>query len=256
LHINCHTHHGEQYYFPAEIAAIKFNLSTGICDSFHQIIGISKIYPRGFAGGMREYSDNFHQIGCWQDYPDDYKNILLNFITFLKGGSKDNKDFFDEKMELPYMFTVESSVGLNMMMVKHSLEKLLKTAFPEIDSKYSSSVFKIGSLERLLLEIQKKLKINLNSEFVLSELSVNDVLESDLYGYGLGCNLHELKEIAYKCSKARVLQWLSNICKYINMYTGLLIIPGKHLAVQLRDGSRAMIVGANERGYHNSNSMS
>lgn len=42
MHINCHTHNGEQYYFPAEIAAIKFNLKNGLSQTYHQIIGICK----------------------------------------------------------------------------------------------------------------------------------------------------------------------------------------------------------------------
>jgi len=42
LHINCHSHVGEQYYFPAEIAVLEFNLSTGVTRTFHKIIGICK----------------------------------------------------------------------------------------------------------------------------------------------------------------------------------------------------------------------
>lgn len=52
-----------------------------------QIIYIAKIYPRGFAGGMKEYSDLFHQICCWHEHADDYQDILLEFLTFLKVNS-------------------------------------------------------------------------------------------------------------------------------------------------------------------------
>lgn len=45
---------------------------------------IAKIYPRGFAGSMREFSDKFHQINCWDDHPDDYQDIFLEFLTFIK----------------------------------------------------------------------------------------------------------------------------------------------------------------------------
>lgn len=45
---------------------------------------LAKSYPRGFAGGMREYSDLVHKISCWDDHPDDYKTILLDFICFLR----------------------------------------------------------------------------------------------------------------------------------------------------------------------------
>lgn len=49
-----------------------------------QFMFIAKIYPRGFAGGMRQFSDQFHQISCFNDHPDDYQKILLEFLTFLK----------------------------------------------------------------------------------------------------------------------------------------------------------------------------
>lgn len=49
-----------------------------------QFMFIAKIYPRGFAGSMREFSDKFHQINCWDDHPDDYQDIFLEFLTFIK----------------------------------------------------------------------------------------------------------------------------------------------------------------------------
>jgi hypothetical protein len=84
VHINCHTQNEEQYYFPAEIAALEFSLMIGISRTYHQVIGISKIYPRGFPGAMRQFSDQFHQILCFDEHPDDYQQILLEFSTFLK----------------------------------------------------------------------------------------------------------------------------------------------------------------------------
>lgn len=33
---------------------------------------------------MREYSDKFHQITCWHEHPDDYKQILLDLLSFIK----------------------------------------------------------------------------------------------------------------------------------------------------------------------------
>jgi len=45
---------------------------------------IAKIYPKGFAGGMKQFSDKFHKILCFDEHPNDYKKILLKFLTFLK----------------------------------------------------------------------------------------------------------------------------------------------------------------------------
>lgn len=42
MHVNCHAHVGEQYYFPAEIAVLEFNLLNGVSRTFHRIIGICK----------------------------------------------------------------------------------------------------------------------------------------------------------------------------------------------------------------------
>lgn len=51
---------------------------------FILFICLANIYPRGYAGGMKEYADKFHQILCWTDHYDDYDKILLDFIRFIK----------------------------------------------------------------------------------------------------------------------------------------------------------------------------
>lgn len=247
LHINCHTQNEEQYYFPAEIAALEFSLIDGISRTYHQIIGISKNYPRGFAGSMRQFSNNFHQILCFDEHPDDYQQIILEFSTFLKDGIINHADLKEGTLDLPYLFTIESEIGTNMMKTKNSLERLYSTAYPpdkSIDGESCKSIFKIGSVERLLLEIKKKLNLNLDTQNLRSGNSVNDILESDMYGYGLGCKYHELREISYMCSKARIIQWMSNICRHVCENTGLSLKPGKHAAIQLRNGSKLIIENA------------
>lgn len=245
LHINCHSHNGEQYYFPAEIAALEFNLINGVSRTYHKIIGISKIYPRGFAGGMREYSDLFHQICCWHEHADDYKDILLEFFTFLKDGNINQTNFQEGTLDLPYLFTVETEIGMDIMKAKSSLERFYSTVFPKDGAEHYKSVFKIGSINQLLLEIKKKMKLNLDPQNIRPGMSVHDILESDMFGRGLGCMYHEMRDIAFKCSKARVIQWMSNICKHISTYTSLQIVPGRHIAAQLKDGSRMIIENSN-----------
>ncbi|XP_026806579.1 protein maelstrom 1-like [Rhopalosiphum maidis] len=245
LHINCHTHNGEQYYFPAEIAAVEFNLINGVSRTYHKIIGISKIYPRGFAGGMREYSDLFHQIYCWHEHPDDYQNILLEFLTFLKDGQINHTDFQNGTLDLPYLYTAETEIGMDIMKTKSSLERLYSTVFPKDDAKHYKPIFKIGSINQLLLEIKKKINVHLDPQNIRPGMSVQDILESDMFGHGLGCTYHEMKDIAFKCSKARVIQWMSNICKHVSTYTSLQIVPGRHIAAQLKDGSKMIIENAN-----------
>lgn len=44
LHVNCHVHEGEKYYFPAEIAALEFNLSEGVLRTYHQIVGLGQYF--------------------------------------------------------------------------------------------------------------------------------------------------------------------------------------------------------------------
>ncbi|XP_025203187.1 protein maelstrom homolog isoform X2 [Melanaphis sacchari] len=245
LHINCHSHDGEQYYFPAEIAALEFNLKNGIFRTYHQMIGISKISPKGLAGGMRVYADHFHQINSWNDHPDDYQNILLEFSTFLKDEQINDTDLKEGTLNLPYLFTIQSEVGTtNMMKVKSSLERLYSIAFPEVKAEHCKSMFKIGSIEQLLLEIKKKMNLQLDQQNSRLGLSVTNILESDLYGKGLGCLYHELREISFKCSKARIVQWMSNICIHINTYFNLNLVPGRHMAAQLDDGSKLMIENA------------
>ncbi|XP_026818394.1 uncharacterized protein LOC113557211 isoform X1 [Rhopalosiphum maidis] len=245
LHINCHSHDGEQYYFPAEIAALEFNLKDGLSRTYHQIIGISKIYPKGYAGGMRVFSDKFHQINCWDEHPDDYRNIFFEFSTFLKDGIINSTDLKEGTLELPYLYTVQSEIGVNMMKAKNSLERLYSTAFPEVDAERCKSIFKIGNAEQLLLEIKKKMNLHLDVEKNLSSRnSVCNILESDFYGQGLGCMYHELRDISFKCSKARIIQWMSNICIHINTFTNLNLVPGKHMAAQLNDGSKLIIENA------------
>ncbi|XP_008185055.1 protein maelstrom 2 [Acyrthosiphon pisum] len=244
LHINCHTENIEQYYFPAEIAALEFSLIDGIYRTYHQVIGISKIYPRGFAGSMKQFSDRFHRIVCFDEHPDDYQQILLEFSTFLKDGIINHEDLKEGTLDLPYLFTIESEVGTNMMHTKNSLERLYSTVYPRVDDERCKSIFKIGNVEGLFLEIKKKINLNMNIQNLISENSVLDILESDMYGYGLGCQYHECREISYKCSKARVIQWMSNICKHICENTGITLNPGRHTAVELRNGSKLIIENA------------
>ncbi|KAL4097425.1 hypothetical protein QTP88_022207 [Uroleucon formosanum] len=189
LHINCHAHDEEQYYFPAEIAALEFSLINGISRTYHQIIGISKIYPRGFAGSMRHFSDLFHQILCFNEHPDDYQQILLEFLTFLKDGKINHADLQKGIMDLPYLFTIESEIGTDMMKTKNSLDRLYSTTYPKVDAEHCRSIFKIGSIEKLLLEIKKKLNLDLDPQSLKSGNSIRDILESDMFGYGLGCKI-------------------------------------------------------------------
>ncbi|XP_022168009.1 protein maelstrom isoform X2 [Myzus persicae] len=241
LHINCHTLDEEQYYFPAEIAALEFSLKNGLSRTYHQVIGISKIYPRGFAGGMREFSDKFHQISCFNEHPDDYQKILLEFSTFLKDGVINQADLQEGTLDLPYLFTTETEVGTNIMNTKNSLERLYCMAFPKVGAERAKSIFKIGSTEKLLFEIQRKFNLHLDPQNLRSGNSVYDILELDMYGCGLGCQYHEMRDIAYRCSKARILQWMSNICKYISSNVYLRLIPGKHVAIELQNGSKLML---------------
>ncbi|XP_025419631.1 uncharacterized protein LOC112689961 isoform X2 [Sipha flava] len=177
LHVNCHAHEAEKYYFPAEIAALKFNLSKGVLHTYHQIVGLANNYPRGFAGGMREYSDKFHQIDCWdKNHPENYKKILSDFINFLK--DEEISDLNDSTLDLPCMFTVETEIGLDMMKTKNSLERLYQTVFPEHDLLNYKSIFKIGSVERLLFEITKKTKMNLDSRSIITGLTTHDILKT------------------------------------------------------------------------------
>ncbi|KAL4104283.1 hypothetical protein QTP88_019588 [Uroleucon formosanum] len=179
FHINCHTLDEEQYYFPAEIAALEFNLIDGISHTFHCVIGISKIYPRGFAGGMRQFSNQFHQILCFED---DYQQMLLEFSIFLKDGIINHADLQEGISDLPYLFTIESEISTNLMKTKNSLKRLYSTAYQ--------------------------------------------------------------KDISYVCSKAHIIQWMSNFFKYICANTGLHLKPGRHTAVQLRNGSKLIIENA------------
>ncbi|VVC25181.1 High mobility group box domain,Maelstrom domain [Cinara cedri] len=236
VHVNSHSHNGEQYYFPAEIAALQFNLKDGVKHTYHQIIGLSKIYPRGFAGGLREYADKFHQINCWENFPDDYKQILLEFIKFIEKV----KDSEDTSEDLPYIYTIETEIGNDMMKTKASLGNLHKTVYKEIPetTQITKRVFKIGSLNRLFNELMNKMEIKIPVTF---SKTAHDILESDMYGSGLGCMYHEVRDVAYKCSKARIIQWMSNMCMFIHKYSGLHIKPGKHMAIQLKNGSKMMI---------------
>lgn len=64
-----------------ELYIILFIIPVLICITLN--IYLAKIYPRGYAGSMLEHSNLFHQISCLDKHPDDYKNILMDFIKFL-----------------------------------------------------------------------------------------------------------------------------------------------------------------------------
>jgi len=58
-----------------------------------------------------------------------------------------------------------------------------------VDAEHCRSIFKIGSIEKLLLEIKKKLNIDLDPQSLRSGNSIHDILESSMFGYGLGCEV-------------------------------------------------------------------
>lgn len=64
------------------------------------------------------------------------------------------------------------------------------------DSNYSRSVFKIGSVERLLLEMKIKLKYYMNQQNSRFSVSINDILEADIYGCGLACAVNGFIDIS------------------------------------------------------------
>lgn len=64
------------------------------------------------------------------------------------------------------------------------------------DSNYIKSVFKIGSIERLLLEMKTKFKMYWSQQNVRFNVTINDILETDIYGSGLACNVNGFIDIS------------------------------------------------------------
>jgi len=58
-----------------------------------------------------------------------------------------------------------------------------------VDAERYKSIFKIGSIENLLLEIKKKLNLELDPQNLRSGISIHEIIESDMYGWGLGCKV-------------------------------------------------------------------
>lgn len=58
-----------------------------------------------------------------------------------------------------------------------------------VGSEQCRTVFKVGSLERLFTEINKKLNIHLNERNIRSGMSVREILEAGMYGHGIGCSV-------------------------------------------------------------------
>lgn len=57
---------------------------------------------------------------------------------------------------------------------------------PTESNKNFDRVFNIGSLEQLFHEILVKMEVN---KMALYSNKLNDILESDMYGHGLGCTV-------------------------------------------------------------------
>ncbi|XP_060845373.1 uncharacterized protein LOC132924956 [Rhopalosiphum padi] len=245
LHINCHSFDEEQYYFPAEISAIEFNLKNGLSRTYQQIIGFSenklKGCPPGHPYSMRRYAKQYHQIDCLDKHPDDYENIFFEFLTFLKDGIINKTDVKEGKLDLPYLFTVESNVDENnIKKTINSLERLYSSAFPEVDAEVCKSTFKIGNAEQLLLEIKKKMNLPSDDDYHLVR-----VLEYEYYVQAFCCKYHEsIRTTNFKCSKARIIQWMTNICNHINTFIDLNLVPGRHMAARLNDHSILIIENA------------
>ncbi|XP_026820082.1 protein maelstrom homolog [Rhopalosiphum maidis] len=245
LHVNCHSYDEEQYYFPAEISAIEFNLKNGLFRTYHQIIGFSKdklkaYPPPGYPSEMRIFSRQYHQIDCLDKHPDDYQNIFIDFLTFLKNEIINKTDVKEGKLELPYLFTVESDVDENnIMKTINSLERLYSSAFPEVDTELCKSKFKIANAEQLLLEMKKKMNLPMDDDYL------EGVLEYEYYTQSFCCEYHKTTcTTNFKCSKSRIIQWMTNICNHLNTYVDLNLVPGRHMAAILKDDSLLIIENA------------
>lgn len=64
------------------------------------------------------------------------------------------------------------------------------------DAKQYKSLFKISNVERLVLEIKAKLNLHFDANTLRSGMSACDIVESDMYGFGLGCAVSYLLYIS------------------------------------------------------------
>uniref|UniRef100_A0A2S2NWV6 Maelstrom domain-containing protein n=1 Tax=Schizaphis graminum TaxID=13262 RepID=A0A2S2NWV6_SCHGA len=181
--------------------------------------------------------------------------FLAHIIKLLVFDGIINKtDVGEGTLDLPYLYTLESSKDeYNIRKTINSLERLYSTAFPEVNAELVKSTFKIAKADQLLVEIKKKMNLPLdewNYDGVNVEVGeINyfvSILEYNYYVDYICCKYHETRynRINVKCSKSRVIRWMVNIFDHINTYTDLNLIPGRHVATTLRDGSSLMIENA------------
>lgn len=61
------------------------------------------------------------------------------FILLFKNNDN-HADVYKGVLDLPYMYTMESAIGIDMMKMKNSLERLYQTVFPDCELIYYTNV--------------------------------------------------------------------------------------------------------------------
>ncbi|KAJ8720054.1 hypothetical protein PYW07_012097 [Mythimna separata] len=203
-------------YVIAESTVLRFNLTNGFRDFYHEMINPGFI-PVGYASDVK--------LGCTDlglDMPDDstpksnYMQILANIIDYLKQKDPSVKT-------LPPLYTMPDKVQPVQDFILQMCQKSGEDEF----------LFRVYRLDTLFFHLINNIK-NRSNEGLPKESLALVQLKKDPFKYnpGLGCEHHEANEKSVECTTSRTKRWAFTILDSCCPVVGIPIIPGQHVPIE------------------------
>ncbi|KAJ8719437.1 hypothetical protein PYW08_011612 [Mythimna loreyi] len=203
-------------YLIAESTVLRFNLTNGFRDFYHEMINPGHI-PVGYASDVKHGST---ELGL--DMPDEtanksnYMQILANIIDYLKQKDPSVKT-------LPPLYTMPDKVAPVQDFILQMCQKSGEDEF----------LFRVYKLDTLFFHLINNIKIQSNEGFPKESLALVQ-LKKDPFKYnpGLGCEHHESNDKSMECTTSRAKRWAFTILDSCCPVVGIPIVPGQHVPVE------------------------
>ncbi|XP_055593341.1 protein maelstrom homolog [Uranotaenia lowii] len=205
----------ELTYVPAEMGAVRYNLSNGVVAQLHEFINPVKL-PLGLAYESSIISEESHQLPIPPNAfgESDFSIILEKLVAFI---DYDKKPF---KRGFP-LFVDAKEVKMAQSILDQFCEDTKKT--------YN---FLICPLNEFFFRLKRATeKYGMDICAFPAKTIADILLKKDPYEYtsGIACNYHEDNGISRFCALSRVIRWSFMISDNCCLDLGIDLIPGLHL---------------------------
>ncbi|XP_060530626.1 protein maelstrom 1 isoform X2 [Cylas formicarius] len=200
IHFNIFCYHqSSNQYYPAEVAAVCFNLKDGVKagNVFHEFI-LPGPLPLGYSFEARQHSDETHQIAVpYEDVENNMEEVFAKLVTFLEK-KKPEGNILDR-----WSFDYEGD----------------------------ESLFRVYSLQVLFFSLRNRVS---GGEVWPTYTFSDREIEKDVYAYDpdIACDYHSATSKPLYCSKSTVLRMVYIICDHCCEELDIELLPGQHVPLR------------------------